>query len=70
MKNFISYILLAFGLVCFFLLAYGAISSHPNVEDLELAILSKELGMWKACLHLAVTYDSRHFTNFMHGFNL
>ncbi len=67
--NCFFYSLFSFGCFAIILLAIGAFYAHTNVEDLELAILSRELGMWKAWLHLAVTYDGRYLTNFLHGFN-
>jgi len=51
------------------LLLIGVYYCQTNVEDLELAIYSRELGIAKAWMRLSVTYDGRYFTNLMQGLN-
>lgn len=47
----------------------GVFHSHPNVEDLELAVAPRELGWVKALVNILITYDGRYSTNLLHCIN-
>lgn len=51
------------------LLLWGIYYSQTNVEDLELALLSRELGLWDAWMRLSISYDGRYLTNLLQGLN-
>mgnify|MGYP000907800108 CR=1 FL=1 len=69
MRNITLGFILGTCIVIVSILVIGAFYAQPNVEDLELAILARDLGLWKAFVHLAITYDGRYSTNFLQGFN-
>jgi hypothetical protein len=61
------YLIVSFSITI--LLLIGIYYCHANVEDLELAIYSRELGVYNAWLRLLTTYDGRYSTNLMQGIN-
>lgn len=53
----------------FSLLILGAYYSHPNAEDLSLAVGPKKIGLLNSISILLTDYDGRYFTNALHGLN-
>jgi len=52
-----------------FWLLCGALFSHPNAEDLSLALYPRDIGIFPSIKHNMATYDGRYFINFMHAIN-
>ena len=47
----------------------GAYYSYPNAEDLSVAVLARDKGIFAGAIHLLQTFDGRYTVNILHGLN-
>lgn len=59
----------AFGIAAVVLLLTGARYAHTNVEDIELALTARDVGILDSWIHLSITYDGRYSTNLLQSIN-
>lgn len=57
----------SFGIIA--LLLIGATHAHANAEDIELALIARDIGILNSWIHLSITYDGRYSTNMLHSIN-
>jgi len=67
MRNLTLITLTLFSLLTVLTVAYAALYTWPNVEDLELSIAARDTGVWRSVLNMSVTYDGRYTTNLLHA---
>jgi hypothetical protein len=68
-EKVLAFCIIAFSLAIIALLVVGATHAHSNVEDIELALIARDIGIFDSWIHLSITYDGRYSTNMLQSIN-
>lgn len=55
--------------ICFFWVFVGAYYSYPNAEDLSVAVLARDKGVFLGAINILQSLDGRYTVNLLHGIN-
>lgn len=57
----------ALSIIAISMVVYAALNTWPNVEDLEHALVSRDIDTWQFILNRSISHDGRYSTNILHS---